>query len=305
MADHPPSAPPPPSQPRPAPPDLAGLYCTDCSVCFAEASSPGPGGAIRPVGIAAETVLVPGNPWFKRRPRGYPDHCELCHHPADDHKVGLHNAALSVRHPLRPFSDVPDDAMVFRHCRCVIADDAPELAVDRFFHLAFVADGVRVSPAGSARSIVRRPLADVIGVSATGDGARTTDAGAMGFGSSISGIAAATAISSAFNAISTNVTIECFIHVALRASPTPAEWVFATTAFEPDVVARALHTFNRAAAGVAPPAPDAGPGLDNAADDETEPSKVDQLHKLAELRETGVVTDVEFESLKREILEGD
>jgi hypothetical protein len=280
---------------RPDPPDLGGLYCTDCRAC-AYASGPiAPVGARTPVGIAAEKPLRPGNQWFRGRPRDPDAVCDLCMHTAERHVDGLDHSGLAVGNPAAPFAGEPGDALVFRLCRTVLADEAPGIAIDSLVNVAFFPDGVRVGPARHGRSTVRRPLEAVIGVRATGSGSRSTDFGVFGFGSTITGFATAVAASSLINAASTNVTVECFIHVAIRTAGAPAEWIFATTAFEPLTVERALHPFNRAAANAAPPTADDPPGE----------SKVDQLHKLADLRDRGVVTAEEFDELKREILDDD
>lgn len=283
--------------------------CTDCRDC-AVSPSVDHGGAQR-AGLAAEKVLKPGARFKGKAPSDTPDTCVLCGHAAHAHAVGLHNGGLAVSDPGRAYSALPGELLVFRRCQCVLADDTPELPSGAWCNVAFGAAEIRVSPAWSAQSLVRRGGDALTGVQATGDGSRTTDFGAFGFGSTVSGFVTAIAAASVLNTLTTVTNVDCFIHVAVVGPDGPGEWIFQTTAFEPKAINMALRPLNRLlqhGSGAAPGAP-AGGGASGAAAGPAgeaagggEPTKVDQLERLGRLLADGVVDRNEFERLKAEIL---
>lgn len=237
--------------PRSDPPDLAGLFCTDCSQCRSVWRSTGSGAPVQFAGLAAENVLRPRNQWFRGKDRNSASHCPLCHHRPDNHASGLNNSGIAVTDPTRAFGGNPADHMVFRQCRVELIDDEPEVPLGVLCNVSFSHRGVGIAPSNSARTRIGRPTVDVLGAWASGSGEKTEDLGLIGFGTTVGGFVAAVAAASLVNAATTTTTVESHIHVAFRSPAGPGEWIFQTTALGPDRIDRALHGFRRL---LAPPA---------------------------------------------------
>ena len=100
------------------------------------------------------------------------------------------------------------------------------------------------------------------------------------------------AAASLINSASTSVKVGPLIHVVLRPVSGPGEWIFQTTAFEPDALDRGLHGFRRLIQPPSPPAAAVGPAE----------RRIDRLHKLDQSRSSGAITVDEFALPKADVL---
>lgn len=160
--------------------------------------------------------------------------------------------------------------------------------------VACYADGIAVMPVGMLQGEEFWPYAKVTSLQVGGPGAIRRNAGMWGFG--IGGIAAATAI----NRLTTKTTINTLVHLTTHTT----EYVFLSHKYGVQPLQTSLTpVFTRmrlASTASPPPAPPSvtpgAPALPGTA------SIADELAKLAQLRDIGVLSDEEFQSAKARLL---
>jgi hypothetical protein len=161
--------------------------------------------------------------------------------------------------------------------------------------VACYADGIAVMPVGMLQGEEFWPYTKVTSLEVGGPGAIRRNAGMWGFG--IGGIAAATAI----NRLTTKTTINTLVHLTTHTT----EYVFLShkygvqplqTSLTP-VFTRMRLASSAASPPLSPPSATPGaPALSGTA------SIADELAKLAQLRDSGVLSDEEFQSAKARLL---
>ncbi len=274
-------------------------WCTDCKSC--ERSSP----PKSRVGIAKEGTMKNGFSFLAKvvpRYRGEVRRCALCGHIDKDHWVGLYASGLSVAPSTGRFAFEPGDALIFRFVRCTQAPSDSPLVLGHEYELAFLADGIEILEHGTLTAIETIPLDEVESVEVGGPGKSVSDAGVGGIGFSPSTFAKASVAATVMNVATTNIQIETHILFSSRNSQGSLGWTFITTAFDPPVVLRALDPIDRRARDLHPAAEEATAQQPSGAGRSAVSSKVEELSRLAALRDQGHLSDEEFAAMKTEIL---
>lgn len=278
---------------------LTRYWCTDCKSC--ERSSP----PKSRVGIAKEGTMKNGLAFLAKvvpRYRGEVRRCALCGHVDKDHWVGLYASGLSVAPSTGRFAFEPGDALIFRFVRCSQAPSDSPLVLGHEYELAFLDDGIEILEHGTLSSIETIPLHEVESVEVGGPGKSVSDAGVGGIGFSPSAFAKASVAATVMNVASTNIQIETHIRFSRRNSLGGLGWTFVTTAFEPPVVLRALDPIDRRARDLHRASGEATAQQLSGAGRSAVSSKVEELSRLAALRDQGHLSDEEFAAMKAEIL---
>jgi len=275
-------------------PNDMNMKCADCKKCISGWVQPGP--------------MKTGN------------FCSLCCHPNFAHKSPrLERHEFSLTPNAARFMFDPSQILGIRGVICLqTSSTSPKfrtkLIQGERYNLLFRHDrfelygtqrrfkeGVDLTGKSDAAKDLRY-YEDLTALEFGGAGAQTSDAGFIGGGFGLAGIAIGVVGSAAVNKLTKRTTIETLIRIEMVcAGGGTAEFIFLTGVASPEDLSVRLRSLTLR---LEENTPQATPTVANAEVVSSTPGDViAQLKELGELRVAGVITDEEFATLKAEILD--
>jgi hypothetical protein len=157
----------------------------------------------------------------------------------------------------------------------------------------FVSDGARISAASGIEEFIR--YSEIHALQISGSNSRT-NAGAFGGGFGVVGAAEGILAASVINSLTSTSSVYSVVRVAARAS----EYVFSSHTIDSASLNMMLTPVQLRIRQAQPPPPDAQAALGHIPNATS--SIADDLIKLAQLRDSGVLTDSEFAAAKARLL---
>lgn len=280
------------------------FFCLDCKLCEK-------GGRRSITGRVAKAALTGGLSLATDISRALDSSsCTLCTHKESDHKNKLSEPSFAFTPKGGQFDFEPDDGIAFRAVACVqsASTGGPSLNLDsgQRINLVFLDQGIEFCEVKGGRRLGRIPYEALASLEVGGPGVQSRGGGFAGGGFGLAGFAVGVVTAGVLNKLTTRTSIQTLLRIqAVLANGGVAEWVFLTDVDSPESVAGIIRPITlqletRVAQQAAQP--DQIPSPPQVAVATGGGDKISRLRELAELHQTGVLSDDEFAKLKAEIL---
>lgn len=275
------------------------FYCTDCRVCEK--------GSKRSVtGRLVKGALTGGLSYLGDIARALDSSsCSLCTHKGSEHKDKVTSPAFAFTPSGGNFDFGIDDGIGFRAVTCVQAASSQGISEVRVsppdvVSMAFLSDRIEFSEVLGGGRLGSVAYESLVALEVGGPGVQSRGGGFAGGGFGLAGFAVGAVTAGVLNKLTTRTTIQTLMRVQVSTNAILSEWIFLTDIASPESVAGILRPITLQlelrAHQVAETANTATNAIGTVSD------KVARLKELSDLHESGVLSEDEFNQLKRELL---